>query len=74
MKVYGEFKGNLTIGDGMYLDELKVRENEGMRKLVFNKNINSSVELTVIDVEDEHPVAVATIHFYNKKKRCISIR
>lgn len=52
----------------MYLRELSERKHEGMANLIFTKDFNSTVEVEVVDINDDYPIAVATIHFYNGKK------
>lgn len=68
MKNQNKYKGTLVIGDEMYLNELAKKSNAGMESLIYSNKLDNFVEVSVIDIEGEYPIAVATIHFYKDTK------
>lgn len=68
LTIKDNYKGNFLIGDNLYLEKLKKDSNSHVKNFILSNEFNSNVEVKVTDIDGDYPLAVATIHFYNREK------
>lgn len=58
LTIKGNYKGNVVIGDGSYLEMLEKDNTSHVKNFILSEKFNSNVEVKVIDIQEDYRVAV----------------